>query len=349
MLFGIEIDTGEALEGYLVPDGFSEPTSIRVSDESGDLGVFPCDQLRPAVSAAGRHQSGVVGFRLDESMIPMLASRHTLTIQDAKTGLLVYRRPQRAPVIQKKIIRLETQILPMVRLDRVCGQNFHYELHSIERFGHETALQAFHLHSTDSIYLSGRLLFRNYEHFLDKGFLGITMLSDPYYEMALRLLLLKRMATTHISFIGDRDKLILGPAAEYLKDANLDDVSSLKTLLKKAPQKVSDVLSSPLTRLLATTSPEQGASRRDIAPAIDLLSRFTIVGHNSDIQTFQKAVASLLEISADDLVIPARQGLLDMIAGKLRSLPIAEAMLEEDLILDHYVRQAISYGDQRTH
>lgn len=341
MLFNLEHDHGTLIEGYLIPDGFSDKPQIKVSDASGELMVLPCDQIKQAVIDSGRHEDGRVGFLLDTSIIPDLAERTSLMIHDAKSGLLIYRRPQTSPIIPLKVVRLETQLLPMVKFDYHCGRHFQYEISSVERFGHETALQAFHLNAIQSIYISGRLLMRNYEEFLDKGFKAITLLTDPYYELALRIFLLKRMAKTQISFFGDRDKIILAPAAEHFAEVNLDDEISLKNALKKAPQNVRTVLVSPVTRQLATTIPEQTVTRSDVATAIDLLSRFAIVGRDSDSLYFQHAVSELLGISVEDFPLPPRHSALEEIATRLRSLHIAELMLEEDLIFDHYVREAM--------
>ncbi|WP_052210970.1 hypothetical protein [Rhizobium rhizogenes] len=341
MLFNLEYDRGTVLEGYLIPDGFSDLPHIRVSDASGNLMVLPCDQIKQAVVDSGRHENGRVGFKLDTKIIPDLAERSTLMIHDAKSGLLVYRRPQVSQLVSQKILRLETQLLPMVKFDYHCGRHFQYELSSVERFGHETALQAFHLNAVKSIYISGRLLLRNYEEFLDKGFKAIVLLTDPYYEMALRIFLLKRMAKTQISFFGDRDKIILAPAAEHFAEVDLESETSLKSALKKAPQNVTNVLVSPVTRQLVTTTPEQLSTRGDVAAAIDLLSRFTVVGHDTNSIHFQDAVGELFGISIGDLPLLSRHTALEDVARRLRSLHIAELMLEEDLIFDHYVREAM--------
>jgi hypothetical protein len=341
VLFNLEYDHGNIIEGYLIPDGFSDRPQIRVSDADGDLMILPCDQIKQAVIDSGRHEDGYVGFKLDTTIIPDLVERTSLMIHDAKSGLLIYRRPQVPDTIPLKVVRLETQLLPMVKFDYHCGRHFQYELSSIERFGHETALQAFHLNAIQSIYLSGRLLMRNYEEFLDKGFKAIALLTDPYYELALRIFLLKRMAKTQISFFGDRDKIILAPAAEHFAEVNLDSEVSLKAALKKAPQSVRNVLVSPVTRQLATTIPEQTVTRGDVATAIDLLSRFAVVGFDTDSLYFQRAVSELIGISIDDFPLPPRHSALEAVAARLRSLHIAELMLEEDLIFDHYVRQAM--------
>ncbi|AYG65828.1 MULTISPECIES: hypothetical protein [unclassified Rhizobium] len=341
MLFNLEYDHGNVLEGYLIPDGFSDKPQIRISDASGDLMTLPCNQIKQAVIDSGRHEDGLVGFKLDTAIIPDLVGRTSLTIHDAKSGLLIYRRPQLSSTIPLKILRLETQLVPMVKFDHHCGRHFQYELSSVERFGHETTLQAFHLNAIQSIYISGRLLMRNYEEFLDKGFKAIALLTDPYYELALRIFLLRRMAKTQISFFGDRDRIILAPAAEHFAEVDLESETSLKTALKKAPQNVRNVLVSPVTRQLATTIPEQTVTRSDVATAIDLLSRFAVVGFDTDSLYFQQAVGELLGISIDDFPLPPRHSTLEDVATRLRCLHIAELMLEEDLILDHYVREAM--------
>ena len=348
MLFNIEYDRGNVLEGYMIPDGFSDEATIRVSDIDGEIAVLRCDQRKQGVVDAGRHASGLVGFKLDDSIIEGLAERKHLAIHDIKSGLLIYRRPLVDKPIQKKIIRLETQLLPMVKFDIFCGQHFQYQLSSVERFGHETAMQAFHLNAVNSIYLSGRLLLRNYEEFFDKGFQGIILLTDPFYELALRIFLLKRMATTKISFLGERDQILLAPAAEYFAEVKLDDDTALKNALKKAPQKVRNVLISPVTRQLACSSPEQLTTHNDVAPAIDFLSRFTIVGHTRDILHFQRAVGELIDVPTDDLPSPPRHLALEELSVRLKSLHVAELLLEQDLIFDHYVRHAIRSVASRT-
>lgn len=340
MLFNLERDFGDVIEGYVIPDGFSDRPHIVVADQQGVIVTLPCDQLRQAVVSSGRHETGKVGFRLDESNVPNLAERKTLSVHDRKSGLLIYRRPKPAFQVNMKVLRLETQLLPMAKLDQFFGSLFQYALQSVERYGHETTLQAFHLNAVQSIYISGRLLLRNYQEFFDKGFKGIVLLTDPYYELATRVVILKRMAQSPLKFIGDRDKLILNPAAQYCADLDLEDPAAINRSLKKAPEKVRNVLISPTTRQLACSTPEQLPTRREIAAAIDLLSRFEIVGHNNDTLPFANAVSELLGVETDGMQIAEPHAMIERLAGSLRSLPIAELLLEDDLIFDYYVRQA---------
>jgi len=341
VLFNIEHDSGDVIEGYVIPDGFSEQPSILVSAPEGPLARLVCDQLRYPVVESGRHESGMVGFKLDSANVPNLAGREVLSIHDAKSGLLIYRRTPARGRKNLKIVRVETQIIPFTRLDRFCGAGFQYELYSAERFGHETTLQAFHLHTVDSIFISGRVLMKNYEGFLDRGFQAVVLLTDPYYEMAARIFLLKKMSQSKVTFLGERDQIILAPAAEYFAGVELNDRGSLKSALKRAPQKVRNVLMSPVTRQLVCSTPEQSVTRADVAAAIDLLSRFTVVGHDSDLTVFQLALAELLNCRPEDIPLPSRHVLLEDLAVQLRELPAAEPLVEHDLIFDHYVRQAL--------
>lgn len=233
MLFNLEHDDGAVVEGYLIPDGFSDEPRILVTRDDGTVAAFKCDQLRPAIMQAGRHATGIVAFRIDEAMVPDLALQRHLAIHDEKSGLLIYRRPRVASPVPMKILRLELNMLPAIKFDQYCGHHFQYAVSAVERFGHETALQVFHLNAVTSIYMSGRLLLRNYEEFLDKGFMVIADIPDPYYEMASRLVILKRLAKGSVSFIGDRDRIFLAAAAEHFANVNLEDEREVKRALKR--------------------------------------------------------------------------------------------------------------------
>lgn len=340
MLFNLEYDHGHTLEGYVIPDGFSDEASVVVTLDNGSRITRPCDQLRQAVAQSGRHASGLVGFRLDANIIPNLEAQKYLAIHDLKTGLLVYRRPRVENPVPLKLLRLELTMLPMLKFDQYCGTHFQYAVSGVERFGHETTLQAFHLNGVSSIYISGRLLLRNYEQFLDKGFQVIVDIPDPYYEMASRLFILKRLSKGAVTFIGDRDAIMLSPAVEHFADTNLEDDKQVVRALKKASDKVRNVLKSPIIRQLVCSYPEQPVTRRDVAPAIDVLSRFAVVGYGDDNTHFQDAVGEMLGLPGAGLPIVPRHNVLKELALRLKQFPSAELLLEEDLIFDHYVREA---------
>ena len=340
MLFNLEFDRGDVVEGYMIPDGFSEAASIVVTKDDGTELFIPCIHERLAVKQSGRHETGLVGFVVDKTIIEDIENQNRLTIRDAKTGLLIYRRVAN-DVLNMKLLRLDLSIVPQPKLDSYCRELFQYAISAVERFGHETTLQAFHLNAVESIFISGRLFLRNYEEFLDKGFQVAASFSEPYYELACRLLTLKGLSRGQITFLGDRDKLILGPVAEHFANVNLDDDRAIIQALKTSSDRVRDGLSSPITRQLVSTSPEQRVTRRDVAAAINLMSRFTIVGYG-DNRHYQQSLSELLSVPEVDIPISATHPALEKLAQRLSTFPIAETFIEEDLILDHYLREAIT-------
>lgn len=341
MLFNIQRDIGDLVEGYLIPDGFSDVPVVLVSDAEGRIAEIECDQLHSAVVASGRHNTGLVGFKLTNQNVPGLKVRSTLIIQDAKTGLLIYRRPLPSRQINRKILRIETQLVPHAALDREMRKHFQYALPSIERYGYETTLQVFLLDKLESIYLSGRLQVRNHQDFFDKGFAGVALLTEPYYEMALRLMTLKLCSTTKPPFLGERDLMSLSPAIAYFGDLNFKDTGAVAKALKRAPPRVRTVLMSPTTRQFACADPEQPSTRRDIAIVMDIISRLEVIGHINDTLSFASSLGELLNIDIDRIPILQRGDAVNRLATELRTIAVAEAYLEDDLILDYYVRKAI--------
>lgn len=341
MLFNVQRDTGQLVEGYLIPDGFSDIPVVIVSDDDGKIAEVPCDQLHQSVLAAGRHETGLVGFKLTNDNIPDLSRRSTLCVRDRKSEILIYRRALQTQQIDMKIVRFETQLLPHVAIDRQMCSLFQYALPSLERYGNETTLQAFHLENMASMYLSGRLQVRNYQQFFDKGFKGIVLLTDPYYEMALRIAMLKRFASIKPIFLGDRDQMTLSPAIEHFAEVDIKDVGAIGRALKKAPARVRLSLLSPTTRQFACADADQPSTRRDIAAAMDAISRFELIGHINDTLTFASSLSELLKVDTNVIPIVQRNEAINGIASELRTLAVAETYLEDDLILDHYIRQAM--------
>lgn len=342
LLFGIEYDHGDSLGGYLVPDGLSEVASVVIADGDSVLLRMPCNEIRESVRDARRHDTGMVGFRIDDAIVPNLISRRNLTVHDAKNGVLIYRRLPYMPPVNKKVMRLETQIIPAVAFDREIGKSFHYSQSGLDRFGHETVQQSFHLGVMSSIYLSGRILIRNYEEFIENKFDFIGLFFDPYYELAMRIYAISKMSKSRPIFLSERDAMIFSPAAEYFAGIDFTDQDSVRRSCRKLPEKVKSVLRSPYVRQLTSTHPEQQPDMRSIAAAIDILSRFTIVGHTNDIFSYVNAVSELLEVPLADVAVPNVYMPIQNVADELRGIAALERLLEEDLIFDHYLREAIS-------
>lgn len=341
MLFNLEYDAGNIVEGYLVPDGFEDRPRIAVLDGDELLAQFDCDELRDAVRVSGRHATGRVGFRLDESILPGLQGIAALAIRDAATGLLIYRRANDRWK-KRRIMRLETQLVPSPGLDHSLEGHFQYSASRVERFGLETALQVFHLNQIASIHVSGRLQLRSFEHFLERGFEVITFLADPYYQMAESILFLKRFPTFPEGWFGPRDAMMLEAAASYFADVDPLSPKLLAGALKSLDPALSRLLKNPVTRQLTSAQPDDNPGSNSVAMALDMISRFAVIGLRSSPQTFILPASELLGLEPDALSIPGLHPSIAAVAGLLRELPNAGVLLELDLIVYHFVSKAIA-------
>ncbi len=149
------------------------------------------------------------------------------------------------------------------------------------------------------------------------------------------------MAKTQISFFGDRDKIILAPAAEHFAEVNLESEASPNRRSRKHHRMSETFSVSPVTRQLVATTRNNSSRAAATSLRRSTYSRFTIVGHDADSLHFQDAIGELFGISINDLPLLSRHTALEDVATRLRSLHIAELMLEEDLTFDHYVREAM--------
>jgi hypothetical protein len=341
VLFNVEYDEGDVIEGYLVPDGFTEQSRVLVSDGTAVLAEIDCGELREAVRVSGRHATGRVGFRLDENNVPGLADRAELTIRDASSGLLVYRRGGRQWT-RRRIVRLELQLVPFAALDRSLENLFQYAISRTERFGLETTLQVFHLNKASSIYLSGRLQIRAFEQFMERGFDVVTMLTEPYFEMAERIAFLKRFSSIPELMFGPRDRMVLAPLAEHFAPVDLASPKSLRAALKTMDPVTARIIRSPLTRQLTTVLPDDEPARGAVAAGLDIISRFAVTGLRAHPETFTLPCAELLGIDAAAIARPERHRSIAQLADLLREIPQAEALLETDLVIYHFANQAIT-------
>ena len=94
MHFNVTLDAGARVEGYLVPDSMRTTPNVRVADGDDEMLVLEANVAIPSLIDAGRHETGLCGFVLDETIAPGLAGVAGLTLSDAESGVMIYRRPR---------------------------------------------------------------------------------------------------------------------------------------------------------------------------------------------------------------------------------------------------------------
>lgn len=338
MLFNVEQDNGSELVAYLVLDDFSSIPSLVVSGGGNEMTV-EANETREALVGAGRHETGRCGFRLRSCDVPPLLSPD-LELREAQSGVLIYRRrPQDA--VERKVLRLETHLLPLWRFDDAFGRHFQYSMSRIDRYGRETMTQMFLLTGMDSQYLSGRLMYKNFEYFIDDSWTVWICVQPPYVELAERLLLLKSVRKVGAAkLLSERDQISLLAAAEFAEGLSLDDPKALKRMLRSMSEEVAMKLSNPLIRQLAASTPDEMPTGGALASALDALARCNLVGFRDAFDSFVAGAAHSIDLPPNPTVGAPAMPVIQHLAALLKESKAAEHLLEKDLELYHLVADA---------
>lgn len=340
MLFNIERDTGDQIVGYLVPDGFSAVCRLRLVHRGEVVSVFETPEERPALVAGARHETGRCGFTIDDRDIPNLAMQRDVELYDDATGCLVYRRI-RPEMIHKKLVRFETQLLPLWRLDDHLMPFFQYVGKGVDRYGRESVTQMLLLDYVSSFFVSGRINYKNYAYYLDNGYDCFCMLQSPHDECAERLLVLRNVAKLGAQFLGERDAKRFEPAVRFAEALPLDDPKQLRWMIADMPEDVASLLANPLCRLLTTTNPDDMPGPSAIASALDVLAGFSLVGFRDSAREFNLALGEWLGLNTDALPVLPPLSNVSPLGEFLRTTKAADIILEKDIELYHHINEAL--------
>jgi hypothetical protein len=306
--------------------------------------VLSANQVRESLVVANRHDTGQCGFAITMQDLPNLREMTDLEIFDVDTGLLIYRRPQPGDV-QKKILRLEFGLFPLWQMDQALGTSFQYFSKGVENYGRETVTQLFLLDHVGSVYLSGRILYRNYAYYVEAGFQTVMILQDPYHELAERLLVLSKINKFGGAHLGLRDNVGLKTTMDYAEQLAANgiltgDVKTLSQSLRRMPGEVAATLANPYLRQLTCATPDAMPTGAAVASALDMLASFSVVGLRHDSDNFLDTVAELVGVSPASLPSLPQFSTVPPLAGLLKKTREVDVLLEKDLELYHYVADA---------
>jgi hypothetical protein len=340
MLFNIEHDSGPEITGYLVPDGFSSCATVLVIHAGQEVLRKQTHSPREALVTAGRHETGLCGFTLDESELPGLSTFDDLELRDADTDLLIYRRCAREPLVLQKVFRFETHLFPMSRIDRAMQPRFHYYFPRIERFGLETSQQTFLMSNADSVYISGRVSYRSVEYFLDQGYSSIGFVQDPYTEMAERILVLRIVGKEQDGILGIRDNVVIEAMRMFARSLQLDSEKELRRAFRDASPEVQMGFADPLVRQLTCRTSDEAVKPSSISQALSMLSQFRVLGLRHRPELFAEALTDAFSLNDGEIPVVQPIPAARELGNRLKSVPAAERFLENDLALFHFVEAA---------
>lgn len=340
MLFNVQWDKGTEIVGYLVPDTFTGQSTLVVTSGGEERLRMPTDEVRDALVEAGRHETGLCGFTVDERVLPGLAGMRDVEITEAESGIMIYRRCPAESVLHKKIFRLETQLLPLARLDRALAPVFQFHFPSIERHGLETTHQLFLMKDTDSVYVSGRLLYKSMEFYIDQGYRSVALLQDPYDELAERILVLRLIGEGYGSILSLRDTVLFEAALAFASGLPLDSDKGLRRAFRVIAPEAAAVLSDPLARQLTTRLPNEAPGPSAVSSGLATLAAFELVGLRDQAGLFMEDLAATLTLDPERLPRIEPIAAVKQFGERLRACSTAELLLEYDLAIHQQVRSA---------
>ncbi|HMO29615.1 hypothetical protein [Enterovirga sp.] len=340
MLFLVDQDLGTGLVGYLVPDNATDRGTyiVRVGGEVVYRGET--DIVHPALVAAGRHQTGCCGFHITEAHVPGLSQIAELEVIEATSGQVIYRRRRPDHLVEKRIFRLETHLLPLSGLDRSLEPRFQLWFPYIDRVGLETVHQMFQMKAA-STYISGRVAYSSIDHFVEtSNFEMVTVLHDPFEELAERLLFLRLAAQRSSRILGERDSVTFAETLAFAQDVDLETEKSIRRAFRSMDEAVASRLANPVVRQLAAREFGEAPTANSVSKAVAVLARFHIVGVRKRPDLFAEALTDLMGLSEQDIAVAPPIPVATELAERLRSCAVVEDLLQYDLALYHIVTDA---------
>lgn len=346
MLFMVWEDSGSVIRAYAVPDDFTSRSNLNFFNDGELIKTVEPNAFNEFMK--DRHETGQVGFVVDETVIPGLAGMTELEVREAATNILVHRRT-RKPVVAEKLFRLETHLFPLWRLDQWFKPHFRLWYDRIDRYTAETARNILSFHDPNnivafqepvSLYSSGRLLYKTFDYYIYTHQKTAITIQNPYQELAERLILFGRLGTDANKLLNERDAMIFGPVIEIAAKLKNFDEAEFRDILGKVEPRTLSLLANPLTRQLTSSTPDEPAVKGAVSLALKTLSEFDIVGVKSRNDLFASAIGELVGVDTADMPPLAEIPGSVAIAKQLRAVRWVEGLIEQDLELYSHVKLA---------
>jgi hypothetical protein len=335
MLFSIDEDIGNRITGWVMPNNPAATPSVIVHLDADNHVVIEASMYRPALKQRGLHNTGVCGFLLDEGNCRGLTASSNLEIHDAGTSLLLYRRRPDEGLVNKRFFRLEPQLFRSVAVDDALAPHFQMAYSALELQSEETIRAIIGIPFSASVYASGRIFWRFWEPILrDRGYMVGTLLRDPFYELAERLLILKLASSAEGDRIADAVGPVVEVAAAHLRKVDLRDISAIEAALASPPPELRSIVYNPLTLLLTARNAFDPPDTPTTAIALESLADMDAVGLRQDTESFFEQISAVLEVSESlsAETVPTNATVVQW-ADLLRERPAMRQLIEMDLVV----------------
>jgi hypothetical protein len=343
MRFSIDIDSGDAISGWLAPDNPSATPQIVVAVPGRDDTEIAGMVMRRDVADAGYHLTGACGFLVTADMVPDLPKLMDVEIREAETRLPIYRRYAQGRDLQKKLFLFGCSVLPQRRLLDRIGSPFSLRYSNTERNGVETTVACIVNPGAQSVFMSGRSHVLRYDDVLkDKNFLRAALLRDPFQELAERLYFLNYLARED----GDAPLLYahgLRSLIDLARDFPFSDPKGVAAAFRATSENQRRELMSPMTRVFGCEVDEP-PRHANVTQALNRLAGFDVVGVQENFPMFRDLLAGALGANVAGEEEPVGYPAIRKLADTLAGVGVVNDLLAEDIALYGYVTDAIDEG-----
>jgi hypothetical protein len=343
MLFHMQDAPGDAIIGWVLPNNPSATPKIKIFGSDGLI-----TELEPNVSQldlrdGGFHETGRVGFRIDEKTLPGLRKIHDqIQIRESESGLLLYRKFLPESHVKMKLFRFELQAMPDTKTEELIAKRFSLSYGAVQRHPQDTLFAILNNPSAQSIYLAGCPSFQQYEQLLrEREYKIVALIRNPLEEMAERLLFARYAASADVpAFVADY-MFGLEPLKEMAMNIKLDDFESVKAAFRSMSEPQKEVLSNPLVRTLACSANERPKAQH-IHLALAKLARMDLVGLRNRFDEFK---AMLPEVVGLDIFAGhelTKISWVERFVTALSEIKQVKSLIALDLGLYAMVEQAVT-------
>jgi hypothetical protein len=341
MHFIVDVDSGDAISGWLAPDNPSQaPTFIVVIPGREEIQV-KANVMREGIRDMGLHATGECGFRIGTDIVPDLPQVMDVEILEGDTRLPIYRRFQPEFEIERKLFLFDCSIIPQRRMLSEIRNHFTLSYFNSESNGLETTIALLANPMNKSIFVTGRSILMRYDHMLkEKGFMRAALLREPHEELAERLyflnFLVKEGAPESYAAYTTGARSLL----DFARELPFNDQKALTAAFRMTSEQQRRELMSPMTKVFGCDI-DEAPRAGNVSRALDCLADFEVVGTRERYGVFRDLLAGAMGRNILGEEEPVVFQSVKTLATMLSRIGLVNDLLADDLALYSFVDEAI--------
>lgn len=346
MHFCIDADDGDCVRGWLAPNNPGVTPKLVIVRPGQDELIVEANVMRTGIRDMGLHDTGQVGFAIGAEFVPDIADLDDFLLLDAESRLPIFHRRRAGYDLPHRLCMFDATMLTQTEMVGAMERHFNLAYFNTESIPLETMMVVINNKFTGSLLMHGRTSVYRYHSMLNEAeFKKVALLTDPFVDLAFRLVGLKSLAQARdsdLKAMGLHGFESLTPLASALP---LHDSAEMAAVFRDATPQQIQALSNPMTRLFAC-DPNEQALHRHVSIALETLSTMDLVGTREHFDVFRDTLSGLLEddiFDEQNFVVP---DFISELAKSLSRIKVLSNMLESDIILYSWARRSISRGVQ---